>query len=211
MVADGGSVRWVDCPRLRRHDLAPIALDSVAAVSVMTDCHTCLQERRGCRSTRAGTDRLRPVLAGCARYRHRAGGMAGAPATATRHHRRGVERRRSRPTGQLAGETVPRIACSRGCENTYIAQFAEAEGFAHVHFHIVPRSPKLPDHLPGPALFAYPSPPTTSRSRPTRWTSSVSRSAGRSLPESQLRTVRAARQPASGHPYLAAGADGRER
>ena len=26
-----------------------------------------------------------------------------------------------------------------GCAKTYVAQFAEAEGFAHVHFHIVPR------------------------------------------------------------------------
>jgi diadenosine tetraphosphate (Ap4A) HIT family hydrolase len=26
-----------------------------------------------------------------------------------------------------------------GCQKTYIAQFAEAEGFSHVHFHVVPR------------------------------------------------------------------------
>jgi diadenosine tetraphosphate (Ap4A) HIT family hydrolase len=26
-----------------------------------------------------------------------------------------------------------------GCGKTYVAQFAEAEGFKHVHFHIVPR------------------------------------------------------------------------
>ena len=26
-----------------------------------------------------------------------------------------------------------------GCEKTYVALFAEAEGFSHVHFHVVPR------------------------------------------------------------------------
>lgn len=28
-----------------------------------------------------------------------------------------------------------------GSSKTYVALFAEAEGFAHVHFHVVPRSP----------------------------------------------------------------------
>ncbi|HEU5025376.1 MAG TPA: HIT domain-containing protein [Spirillospora sp.] len=40
-----------------------------------------------------------------------------------------------------------------GCGKTYIAQFAEAEGFAHVHFHIVPRADDLPDDLRGPRVF----------------------------------------------------------
>lgn len=39
------------------------------------------------------------------------------------------------------------------CEKTYIAQFAEAEGFAHVHFHIVPRPSGLPAELRGPRIF----------------------------------------------------------
>jgi diadenosine tetraphosphate (Ap4A) HIT family hydrolase len=37
-----------------------------------------------------------------------------------------------------------------GCSKTYVAQFAEAEGFAHVHFHIVPRPPDLVAELRGP-------------------------------------------------------------
>ncbi|QKG22260.1 HIT family protein [Actinomadura verrucosospora] len=41
-----------------------------------------------------------------------------------------------------------------GCRKTYIAQFAEAEGFAHVHFHIVPRADDLPAALRGPRVFA---------------------------------------------------------
>jgi hypothetical protein len=40
-----------------------------------------------------------------------------------------------------------------GCQKTYIAQFAEAEGFAHVHFHIIPRSPDLAEELRGPRIF----------------------------------------------------------
>jgi diadenosine tetraphosphate (Ap4A) HIT family hydrolase len=40
-----------------------------------------------------------------------------------------------------------------GCEKTYVAQFAEAEGFAHVHFHIVPRAADLADEFRGPRIF----------------------------------------------------------
>jgi diadenosine tetraphosphate (Ap4A) HIT family hydrolase len=40
-----------------------------------------------------------------------------------------------------------------GCLKTYVVQFAEAEGFAHVHFHIVPRMPDLPPEHRGPAVF----------------------------------------------------------
>jgi diadenosine tetraphosphate (Ap4A) HIT family hydrolase len=40
-----------------------------------------------------------------------------------------------------------------GCQKSYIAQFAEAAGFAHVHFHIVPRPPDLPPELRGPRIF----------------------------------------------------------
>lgn len=41
-----------------------------------------------------------------------------------------------------------------GCAKTYVAQFAEADGFAHVHFHIVPRPPGLDRELRGPRIFA---------------------------------------------------------
>lgn len=40
-----------------------------------------------------------------------------------------------------------------GCAKTYVAQFAEADGFAHVHFHIVPRmADQRPEHK-GPNVF----------------------------------------------------------
>jgi diadenosine tetraphosphate (Ap4A) HIT family hydrolase len=40
-----------------------------------------------------------------------------------------------------------------GCAKTYVVQFAEAEGFAHVHFHIVPRMADLPPEHRGPGIF----------------------------------------------------------
>ena len=40
-----------------------------------------------------------------------------------------------------------------GCEKTYVALFAEAEGFSHVHFHVVPRMADLDPSLHGPRVF----------------------------------------------------------
>ncbi len=40
-----------------------------------------------------------------------------------------------------------------GCAKTYVAQFAEAEGFAHVHFHILPRPASLAEENRGPRVF----------------------------------------------------------
>lgn len=42
-----------------------------------------------------------------------------------------------------------------GCAKTYVMQFAEQEGFEHIHFHIVPRMPNIPDDHRGPAVFHY--------------------------------------------------------
>ncbi|WP_412102688.1 hypothetical protein [Plantactinospora sp. KLBMP9567] len=41
------------------------------------------------------------------------------------------------------------------CTKTYVMQFAEAEGFGHVHFHLVPRMPDLPPEHRGPRVFHY--------------------------------------------------------
>lgn len=40
-----------------------------------------------------------------------------------------------------------------GCEKAYVAQFGEAAGFAHVHFHVVPRGRELGVELRGPRVF----------------------------------------------------------
>src|SRR6476660_4637124 len=42
-----------------------------------------------------------------------------------------------------------------GCVKTYLMQFSEAEGFSHLHLHLVPRSPDHPEDARGPRVFAY--------------------------------------------------------
>lgn len=34
-------------------------------------------------------------------------------------------------------------------------QLSEAEGFSHLHLHLVPRMPDQPDDVRGPRVFAY--------------------------------------------------------
>jgi diadenosine tetraphosphate (Ap4A) HIT family hydrolase len=42
-----------------------------------------------------------------------------------------------------------------GCPKTYVMQFAEAEGFSHVHFHVVPRMAGWPREWKGPRVFHF--------------------------------------------------------
>jgi diadenosine tetraphosphate (Ap4A) HIT family hydrolase len=42
-----------------------------------------------------------------------------------------------------------------GCVKTYLMQFSEAEGFSHLHLHLVPRSPDHPVEARGPRVFTY--------------------------------------------------------
>lgn len=42
-----------------------------------------------------------------------------------------------------------------GCVKTYLMQFSEAEGFSHLHLHLVPRPADLPDDARGPRVFRY--------------------------------------------------------
>jgi diadenosine tetraphosphate (Ap4A) HIT family hydrolase len=41
-----------------------------------------------------------------------------------------------------------------GCAKTYVILLAEAEGFGHVHVHVIPRMADQPDELRGPRIFA---------------------------------------------------------
>ncbi|MDQ6693897.1 MAG: HIT family protein [Chloroflexota bacterium] len=40
------------------------------------------------------------------------------------------------------------------CEKEYVMCLAEAEGFQHVHFHVVPRPKGIVEELKGPRIFA---------------------------------------------------------
>ena len=42
-----------------------------------------------------------------------------------------------------------------GCVKTYLMQFSEAEGFAHLHLHLVPRLAEHPADARGPRVFAF--------------------------------------------------------
>ncbi len=42
-----------------------------------------------------------------------------------------------------------------GCVKTYMMQFSEAEGYSHLHVHLVPRLPNHPAEAMGPDVFAY--------------------------------------------------------
>ena len=42
-----------------------------------------------------------------------------------------------------------------GCVKTYLMQFSEAEGFSHLHVHLVPTLPNHPEDARGPRVFAY--------------------------------------------------------
>jgi diadenosine tetraphosphate (Ap4A) HIT family hydrolase len=39
------------------------------------------------------------------------------------------------------------------CSKTYVAMFAEAEGFEHIHFHVIPRKDDLDPAFRGPFVF----------------------------------------------------------
>ena len=42
-----------------------------------------------------------------------------------------------------------------GCEKTYVMLFAEADGFEHLHLHVVPRLADHPEDRRGPKVFAF--------------------------------------------------------
>jgi diadenosine tetraphosphate (Ap4A) HIT family hydrolase len=54
------------------------------------------------------------------------------------------------PVLQRLSQALQRVV---GCVKTYVIQLAEAEGFSHVHFHVVPRMADQPHELRGPRIF----------------------------------------------------------
>ena len=49
------------------------------------------------------------------------------------------------------------------CLKTYVALFAEADGFAHLHVHVVPRYSDAPADRRGPGVFGYLGAPAAER------------------------------------------------
>lgn len=57
--------------------------------------------------------------------------------------------------GRLLRAASGALVDTTDCVRTYVMLFAEAEGFSHLHFHIVPRQPDLDPARRGPGVFAY--------------------------------------------------------
>lgn len=56
--------------------------------------------------------------------------------------------------GELLRKASIALMAVTGCEKTYVMLFTEAEGFAHLHVHVVPRMPDQPDDRRGPPCSA---------------------------------------------------------
>jgi diadenosine tetraphosphate (Ap4A) HIT family hydrolase len=52
--------------------------------------------------------------------------------------------------GPLLRSLTSALRSVTGCEKTYVVLYAEAEGYAHVHFHVVPRMPGFTREQRGP-------------------------------------------------------------
>ncbi len=57
--------------------------------------------------------------------------------------------------GELLGRLSAALRAETGCAKTYVMQFSEAQGFGHLHVHLVPRAPDLTDDVRGPAVFRH--------------------------------------------------------
>lgn len=57
--------------------------------------------------------------------------------------------------GELLRECSIALKRVTGCVKTYVMLFAEADGFAHLHLHVVPRLPDQPSDRRGPRVFGY--------------------------------------------------------
>ncbi len=56
--------------------------------------------------------------------------------------------------GPLLTDLSRALRAVTGCVKTYVIQLAEAEGFAHVHFHVVPRAEHMDVDVRGPRVFS---------------------------------------------------------
>jgi diadenosine tetraphosphate (Ap4A) HIT family hydrolase len=63
--------------------------------------------------------------------------------------------REAEALGRLLRDSSVALKTVTACRKTYVMLFAEAEGFAHLHLHVVPRGHALPDDRKGPSVFAY--------------------------------------------------------
>ena len=75
-----------------------------------------------------------------------------------RRHAEAVHELTSQEAAELAELQVTVAAAVHavvGCEKEYLACFAEATGFHHLHVHVIPRAAMLPIDMRGAAVFKH--------------------------------------------------------
>ncbi len=55
--------------------------------------------------------------------------------------------------GPLLRDLTAALRAVTRCDKTYVALFAEAEGFEHLHVHVIPRQADLSPEFRGPGIF----------------------------------------------------------
>lgn len=121
------------------------------------DCYTCHQTV----AADAGSTPARENIAGDASWRVAHAFGSALPGWLVLVPRRHVEAIADLTDAEAAalGSWLHRLSVAlreeTGCVKTYVLQLAEAEGFAHVHFHVVPRLPDMRADRVGPQVFGY--------------------------------------------------------
>ena len=59
----------------------------------------------------------------------------------------------ARALGPLVTRAAAALERITGVKKVYVALFAEAKHFPHIHFHLIPRPARLPTRLRGPLIF----------------------------------------------------------
>lgn len=57
--------------------------------------------------------------------------------------------------GPLLHQVCQALVNVLGCAKTYVVMFAETPGFAHLHFHVIPRDAQLSLELSGTKVFEF--------------------------------------------------------
>ena len=122
-------------------------------MSRLTDCYPCEQEK----NVETLPPRERVAVDGAWRVAHAINtALPGWLVLIPRRHVVAI----AELTGvEAAGLGVWQVRLSQalhavtGCAKTYVVAFGEAEGFSHLHFHVVPRMPELAQNLRGPGVF----------------------------------------------------------
>ncbi|MGH3423454.1 MAG: HIT family protein [Nocardioidaceae bacterium] len=127
----------------------------------MTDCYSCAQETR----LDDAADRERVWVGEHWRIAHCIEcALAGWLVVLPRRHTTNIAGHTAAEAAELGTLLVAASSALEsvtGCEKTYVVQFAEAEGFAHTHFHVIPRPADLPQEHRGPGVFWYLNRPTS--------------------------------------------------